>query len=103
MHRIYLTTVEDKNDAKKIAKELLKYKAAACVNIVDKITSMYMWKNKICTDNECLMIIKSRADLFEKIQKIILNLHKYDLPELVEIPITNGYEDYLGWLDESLK
>ena len=103
MHRIYLTTVQNKKDAQSIAGELLKYKAAACINIIEKVSSMYMWKGKICKDDECLMIIKSRAELFEKIQKIILTLHKYDLPELIEIPITGGFEDYLGWIDESLK
>lgn len=102
MYRLYLTTVQNKKDAQKIAQALLKYKAAACVNIVEKVSSMYMWKGKVCTDNECLMIIKSRAELFEKIQKIVLTLHKYDLPELVEIPVTNGFEDYLGWINESV-
>ena len=103
MYRLYLTTVQNKKDAQAIARELLRYKAAACVNIIDKISSMYMWKNKVCTDDECLMIIKSREDMFEKVQKIILTLHKYDLPELIEIPITNGFEDYLGWIDESVR
>ena len=79
------------------------YKAAACVNIVEKVTSMYMWKDKVCTDDECLMIIKSRAELFEKVQKIVLSLHKYDLPELIEISVTGGFEDYLGWIDESVR
>ena len=103
MYRLYLTTVQSKKDAQVIARELLKYKAAACVNIIEKISSMYMWKGEVCTDNECLMIIKSRAELFEKVQKIVLTLHKYDLPELIEIPITKGFEDYLGWIDESIR
>ena len=102
-YRLYLTTVQDKKYAKKIAEALLKYKAAACINIIDKMTSMYVWENKVCTDDECLMIIKSRADLFEKIQKIILTLHKYDLPEFIEIPVTGGYEKYLEWIDESIE
>lgn len=102
MYRLYLTTVQNKKDAQAIARELLRYKAAACINIIDKISSMYMWKNKVCTDDECLMVIKSREDMFQKVQKIILTLHKYDLPELIEIPITNGFEDYLGWIDESI-
>ena len=100
-YRIYLTTVQSKKDAKQIAEALLKYKAAACINIVEKMTSVYMWKDKICADDECLLIIKSRAELYEKIKKIVLTLHKYDLPEFVEIPITNGYEEYLDWIDES--
>ena len=101
--RLYLTTVQNKKDAKIIAEGLLKYNAAACINIVEKVTSMYMWENKVCTDDECLLIIKSKAELFEKIQKIVLTLHKYDLPEFIEIPITNGSRDYLGWIDGSTK
>ena len=102
-YRLYLTTVQNKKDAKQIAEGLLKYRAAACVNIIEKITSMYIWENKTCTDEECLLIIKSRVELFEKIQKIVLTLHKYDLPELIEIPITNGFSDYLGWIEDSTK
>lgn len=102
-YRLYLTTVQSKKDAKAIAEALLKYKAAACVNIVEKLTSMYMWQDKVCTDDEALLIIKSRADYFEKIKKIVLTLHKYDLPEFIEIPITNGSIEYLDWIDESLK
>ena len=101
--RLYLTTVQNKKDAKKIAEMLLKYQAAACVNIIEKVTSMYMWENKTCTDEECLLIIKSRAELFEKVQKIVLTLHKYDLPELIEIPITNGFRNYLGWIEGSTR
>lgn len=102
-YRLYLTTVQSKKDAKQIAEALLKYKAAACINIVEKLTSVYMWEGKVCTDDECLLIIKSRAELYEKVKKIVLTLHKYDLPELIEIPVMGGYEDYLGWIDESTK
>lgn len=100
-YRLYLTTVQNKKEAKKIAETLLKYKAAACINIIEKINSMYMWNNKICADEECILIIKSKAELFEKLQKIILTLHKYDLPEIIEIPITGGFKEYLNWIDES--
>ena len=100
-YRIYLTTVQSKKDAKKIAEALLKYHAAACINIIDKVSSMYMWENKVCTDDECLLVIKSKAELFEKVQKIVLTLHKYDLPEFVEIPIIGGSNDYLRWIEES--
>lgn len=102
-YRLYLTTVQSKNDAKIIASELLKYRVIACVNIVEKMTSMYVWNNRICEDNECLMIIKSKEEYSEKIKKIVTTMHKYDLPEFIEIPITNGSKDYLDWIDESLK
>lgn len=101
--RLYLTTVQSKKEAKQIAEALLKYKAAACISIIEKINSMYMWQGKICNDEECLMIIKSHSELFEKIKKIVLTLHKYDLPEFIEIPVTNGSEDYLNWINESIK
>lgn len=100
-YKLYLTTVQNKKDAQKIAEALLKYKAAACINIVEKMTSMYMWNNKVCTDDECLLMIKSKSELYEKLQKIILTLHKYDLPEIIEIPITGGFREYLDWIDES--
>lgn len=102
-YRLYLTTVQTKKEAKQMAEALLKYKAAACVNIVDKMTSMYMWENQLCVDDECLLIIKTRSDLYEKVKKIVFTLHKYDLPEFIEIPITGGFEGYLGWIDESIR
>ena len=102
-YRLYLTTVQNKKDAKLLAEALLKYKAAACISVVEKMSSFYMWKNKICNDEECLLIIKSKAELYEKIKKIVLTIHKYELPELIEIPITDGHKDYLEWIDESTK
>ena len=102
-YRLYLTTVQTKKDGKQIAEALLKYKAAACINIIEKVSSMYMWNGKVCTDDECLLIIKSRVELFEKVKKIVTTLHKYDLPEFIEIPVTNGSSEYLNWIDESVK
>ena len=102
-YRFYLTTVKNKKDAETIAGELLRYKLAACVSVIDKMTSMYVWKNEICSESECQMIIKSTVQNYENIKKVVLSLHKYDLPEFVEIPVTNGSEDYLNWISGSVR
>ncbi len=101
--RIYLTTVQNKKDAKLIAEALLKNRVSACINIIEKMTSMYVWNGNICEDSECLLIIKSNSYMFEKVKKIVLSMHKYELPEFIEIPVTNGFEDYLKWAYESVK
>ncbi len=65
---VIFCTISSKDEAKKIAQELVQKKLAACVNIIEGLTSVYEWKNELCTENECLMIIKSRKSLFEEIK-----------------------------------
>lgn len=76
---------------------------AACVNIIEGVTSIYEWKNELCSENECLMIIKSRKALFNKLKKEIAGLHPYDVPEIISLDITDGLESYLNWMRKNTK
>jgi len=98
-YTIILTTVEKNEDAKKIAKSLLQEKLAACIQI-NKIDSIYNWKDKIYEDNEFLLYIKAPKKNYEKIEKLILKIHPYELPQITMIDITKGYKNYLKWIDE---
>jgi periplasmic divalent cation tolerance protein len=100
---VIFCTISSKNDAKKIAQELVQKKLAACVNIIEGLTSVYEWKNELCTENECLMIIKSKRALFEEIKKEIVSLHPYEVPEIISLPITDGLDTYLNWISKNTK
>lgn len=99
---IVLITASDKNEAENIAKKLVKEKLVACVNIVEKIHSIYWWQGKIEESSETLLIAKSRVDKLNKIINLVKSIHSYDVPEVIAIPIISGYSKYLKWLNESL-
>jgi periplasmic divalent cation tolerance protein len=71
------------------------------VNIVGGISSIYTWKGELCREEECLLIIKTRLELFEPLRERIVALHPYEVPEIVAIPIVAGHVPYLDWIDES--
>ncbi|MCK5228887.1 MAG: divalent-cation tolerance protein CutA [Desulfobulbaceae bacterium] len=98
-----VTTVENEDDAKKIAELLVKRRLAACVQIVGPVTSYFRWDGKIDTAGEYQVIIKSRTDLFPELESVLTEAHPYDVPEILAIPILAGGEGYLNWLSEELK
>ncbi|MFH0975608.1 MAG: divalent-cation tolerance protein CutA [Spirochaetota bacterium] len=100
---LILCTISSKTEAKKIANELVQKKLAACVNIIEGLTSIYEWKGKLCDESECLMIIKSKESLFDSIKKEIVSLHPYEVPEIFSFNISDGLESYLNWICENTK
>jgi len=99
--RIILTTTQDINNAKQIAHGLVQNNLAACTNIIQKAVSVYRWKDSIIEDEECILIIKTRKNLFENVKNFIIENHTYELPEVVMLPIEAGFEDYLFWIKEN--
>ncbi len=91
------TTCSTKEEARKIAKILIEEKLAACIQMFE-IESFYNWNNEFCCDNETILNIKTRKDNFEKIKSKILELHSYDLPEIIQLDITNTSEEYLKFI-----
>lgn len=96
---VIFCTVSSKDEAKTISSALLKEKLAACISTVDKVASMFLWNGEVTTENELLLIIKTRRNNFEKIELLIKTLHSYNVPEIIALPIIKGSEDYLGWLE----
>jgi periplasmic divalent cation tolerance protein len=88
--------------AEKLTEEVLARRLAACVNCVPGLKSSYWWQGKIRHDQEHLLVIKTRRDRFPELQGVILENHPYDVPEIIGLPIVEGSEDYLGWIDEIL-
>ena len=97
------TTTETKEQAQKIAQYLVETRLAACVQITGPITSIYPWKGKVETANEWLCLIKTREELFEKVETTIKKMHSYETPEIIAVPIIKGSKEYLRWLDDELR
>ena len=96
---LVLVTAPDQASAKLIAKALLEKKLAACVNILPGLISLYNWKGEIKDEKEVQLFIKTRSDLLEgKIIPLIRELHPYDLPEIIAIPVVGGSNPYLAWI-----
>lgn len=98
---IIITMTSTKEDGLKIARSLVDENLAACVNIIDKATSVYRWKEQVCEEEEFLLIIKSKNENFSKIKERILQLHPYDLPEVIMLEIDAGHQKYLDWIDNN--
>lgn len=95
---IILTMVNSKKQGKLIAHNLVEAKLAACVNIIEKATSVYWWQGKVCEEPELLLIIKTESANFAEVKERILSLHEYELPEVIMFNIDKGYDEYLKWI-----
>ena len=98
-----LTTTEKKADGQAIARALVEKRLAACVQIVGPITSTYRWQGEIETAEEWLCVIKTRRDLYEELEQAIREVHPYDVPEILAVPVVEGSQGYLEWLDSVLR
>jgi periplasmic divalent cation tolerance protein len=93
-----LCTAPDRDAAGKIARGLVDAHLAACVSLVPSVTSVYRWKGKVETDEEILLVIKTRAELASRVIAEVPGLHPYEVPEVLCLPIEDGYGPYLDWI-----
>jgi periplasmic divalent cation tolerance protein len=98
-----VTTTEKKEDAQKIARALVEKRLAGCVQIIGPIASTYHWKGVIETAGEWMCVIKTRKDLYPELEKSIREVHPYEVPEILAVPVAEGSKDYLEWLDNEIK
>ena len=98
---VVFVTAPGEEEAAKIARALVEAKLAACVNIISNIRSIYTWQGNIEDDSELLLIIKTRKSLFDDLSAKVRDLHSYDLPEVIALPIVAGSKEYLKWIGES--
>jgi periplasmic divalent cation tolerance protein len=101
--QIVLSTCPDREEAERIAHRLVEQQLAACVNILPGVQSIYRWQGNVESAAEVLMVIKTSAGLVPEVQSTIANLHSYEVPELLVLPVAGGSEAYLGWLKASLR
>lgn len=95
-----VTTVANRHDAQRIAGELLERRLAGCVQVLGPVASTYRWKGAIETNDEWMLLIKSREELYPAIDAAIRELHPYDVPEILALPVAAGHAEYLRWLAE---
>lgn len=94
--------VPDEKEATKIVRDLLKERLIACANIVGPVSSLFWWKGGIDKASEFLVIMKSRKNLFKKLSERVKELHSYEVPEVIALPVIEGLPSYLNWLGASL-
>jgi periplasmic divalent cation tolerance protein len=101
--RIVLSTAGSEDEARKIARELVERRLAACVNIIPQIESIYRWQGNVESAQEWLLLIKTTAERFAAVRDAIRELHSYELPECIAIKVEDGSEEYLKWIADAVK
>lgn len=101
MNLVVLCSVPSAEVANDIARALVTESLAACVNIVPAITSVYRWEGKVVQDAELLLVIKTRDERYAALEKRIVELHPYSVPEVIALGIEKGSPRYLEWIAES--
>lgn len=94
---LVMTTMASEAEAETMARQIVQAQLAACVQ-VQAIKSFYVWKEQPCAEKEWLLLIKSRAAVYQALEDFIRAHHRYETPEIVQLPITAGSADYLHWL-----
>lgn len=98
---VIFITAPNEEEAAKIARSIVEARLAACANIIRNIRSIYSWQGNIEDEAEVLMIVKTRRSLFNSLTARVREIHSYDVPEIIALPIVRGSDDYLKWLKES--
>ena len=100
---VYFITTPDKKTALELANVLVKKKIVACANIIENITSVYWWEDKINTDQECIMVVKTVKNQSDTLIEYVQNIHPYEVPECIGINIAKGSKPYQQWIVDSTK
>ncbi|NOY60758.1 MAG: divalent-cation tolerance protein CutA [Calditrichaeota bacterium] len=100
---IVLTTFSSEEEAESIIQQALDEKLIACANIIPQVNSFFHWKGQISNEKESMAVMKSRHKLFSELKDLITRLHSYDIPEIIALPIVDGSEEYLTWLQNETK
>ena len=93
-----MTAIGSKEDAQKVANAIVEQRLAACVQVIGPITSTYWWQGAIETAEEWLCLIKTRQDLYERVEQALRESHPYDEPEILALPVLAGSKSYLQWI-----
>lgn len=95
---VVLVTTESAEEAHRIGKFLVDEHLAACVNVVGRINSLFRWEGEVCDEEEALMVIKSVSGNLDALTRRVQELHSYDVPEVIALPVVGGSQDYLDWV-----
>ena len=99
---VVLSTFASSEEARRVARSLVEKKLAACVNVIPGISSVYRWEDAIVDEEEVLLVIKSSRALIQELTDEIERLHSYEVPEVIALPVVDGSERYLAWMNREL-
>ncbi|MDI9643597.1 MAG: divalent-cation tolerance protein CutA [Candidatus Verstraetearchaeota archaeon] len=102
MSIVSIITVGNAKEAETIAKRLVEEKLAACVNIIPSVKSIYRWNEKVEVGEEAMLLVKTKKESFDKIKKRVVELHSYEVPEIIALEIFDGLESYLEWISSNV-
>ena len=97
---IVLITAPNEEESARIGHALIGERLAACVNIIRSVRSIYRWQGRIEDESEVLMVVKTKRTLFERLQGRVKELHTYEVPEIIGLPVIEGSKQYLDWLGQ---
>lgn len=97
---IVMVTCASSPEAEKLARQLLQERLVACVNIAGRIRSLFHWEGTVARESESLLLMKTTRERFDALSERVKELHSYDVPEIIAMPIMVGNPDYLDWIRE---
>ena len=97
---LVLCTAPDRKTALAIAERVVDRAAAACVNITAPVTSVFRWEEKLETADEHLLLIKTTQVKYRQLEELIRTVHPYELPEIIAVPVEQGLNEYLNWVEQ---
>lgn len=99
---VVLVTVGSPNEGDQLSRALVEERLAACVNRIGPVQSVYRWQGQVKQNEEELLVIKTKGELFDRLKQRVQELHSYSVPEIIALPILEGSESYLKWLGDQL-
>jgi periplasmic divalent cation tolerance protein len=100
---LVFTTLPSAEAAADLAKAVVGEKLAACANLLPAVRSIYRWQGRVQDESEVLVLFKTRQEHFERLKARLLELHPYEIPEVLAVPVEQGYQAYLDWLGQETR
>ena len=100
---VVLVTCPDRGSAEGLAGALVKEHLVACGNVLSGVNSFFFWEGEVQSDAEFLLLLKTTEDRFEEVKERVQELHSYDVPEIIALPVARGNRDYLDWIEETTR
>jgi periplasmic divalent cation tolerance protein len=100
---VIFITVSTVDEAQVISEKLLGERKVACATIVPEVDSRFWWKGNIDQCKECMLVLKTKASMFDQVVDMVKSLHSYEVPEIIAMPVVDGNGDYLKWIDDEVR
>ena len=100
MYILVLVSCPDEETAVRIGRTAVENRLAACITVIPRVKSVYRWKGQVEEADEVLLLIKTRGELFQRLEEAIVERHPYSVPEIISIRINQGHTPYLEWIKE---